>query len=89
MNKSVQLISTELNKKLLRLRIPRSFGLLVGKIFDFFSTITGINFPVSAIRIQKFCSNSSFSSSVLESGFKPKFLLKDAFVMTITKEFKK
>ena len=51
------------------------------------SFVTRIKFPISSIRIRKFCSDSQFGSSVMRSGFKAEFTLKEALKRTIEFEF--
>ena len=39
------------------------FGLAIGYVFDFLSICLRKEYPISSIRVKKFCSNSTFSSS--------------------------
>lgn len=54
------------NKPMPRLRIPYGFGLIAGTIFDAAAAITQRKFPVSSIRIKKFCANTLVDGSKLE-----------------------
>ena len=79
-------------KKLFRsssigLRIPLFFGLLGGYLFDFVSLLFRKSLPISSIRVKKFVSDSSFTSRVELSSFKPPFKLKEALDRTLTYEF--
>jgi GlcNAc-P-P-Und epimerase len=57
-------------------------------LFDWIAAATGKSFPVSRVRVQKFCSNSQFSTSRLQqAGFVPEYDLKKALVTTIQAEF--
>jgi len=55
---------------------------------DLVAAVTNRTFPVSRVRIEKFCANSQFATTRLQqSGFSPEFELKDALVKTIQAEF--
>jgi GlcNAc-P-P-Und epimerase len=75
------------NKEKIGLRIPYKVGYGLGKVLDLGAAISGRKFPISSIRVKKFCSNTSFSTSVLESGFKPPVEIGDALEKTIQYEF--
>ena len=49
--------------------------------------VTGKKFPISAIRVKKFCANSVYESAVAETGFAPPALLMDAIERTVRYEF--
>lgn len=58
------------------LKIPYTAGLLGGMAFDLAAKLTGRKFPVSAVRIKKFCSDTIVSSGKLaELDFVPPFNL--------------
>lgn len=69
------------------LRLPYSLGIFVGKCFDALASVTGKKFPVSAIRVKKFCSDTMFNTSVKNTGFIAPVKLKDALERTIRYEF--
>ena len=69
-------------------KIPFHFGLIVGYLCDFLSLLSRRTFPISSVRIKKFVSNSVFSSSVAETGFRSPESLNDAVVKTLKHEFK-
>jgi len=70
------------------IRIPFAIGWLVGLAFDILAGITGKTFPVSRIRIRKFCAQTVFSSKKMqESGFVPPYKLDEALVATVKHEF--
>ena len=59
-------------------RLPYSLVLMGGYAFDVFARLTGKRFPISSIRIKKFCANTTVSTLALESiGFKPAVSLKE------------
>lgn len=71
----------------IKLRLPFYFGLLIGSCFDLVSKITGKKFPISAIRVKKFCANSVFESAIESAGFIPPVPLMEAIEKTIRFEF--
>jgi len=71
----------------INLRIPYPLGYLAGKLFDLASLITGKKFPISSIRIKKFCSTTQFETSVSKTGFIPPVPLKEGLTRTIRYEF--
>uniref|UniRef100_UPI0040479055 NAD-dependent epimerase/dehydratase family protein n=1 Tax=Polynucleobacter sp. TaxID=2029855 RepID=UPI0040479055 len=70
-----------------RYKVPIQAGLLVGKLFDLLSFITKVNFPISAIRVRKFCSNSVYGSSIASTKFIPPIPIFSAIEKTIRYEF--
>lgn len=68
-------------------RLPYAFGFAAGKFFDLVAWITNKKLPVSSIRVKKFCSNTSFNTSVEKSGFKRPFSLEEGLNKTIKFEF--
>jgi nucleoside-diphosphate-sugar epimerase len=66
---------------------PYWLGLIVGKVFDFIASFFGRNFSISAIRVKKFCSNSTYESIAKTPGFKAPFELADAIEETVRYEF--
>ncbi len=71
----------------IKLRLPFSFGLLIGSSFDVVAKITGKKFPISAIRVKKFCVNSVYESAIETTGFIPPVPLMDAIKKTVRFEF--
>ena len=69
------------------LRLPFSFGLLIGRSFDLLAKITGKKFPISAIRVKKFCANSVYESAIDSTGFIPPVPLMEAIEKTVRFEF--
>jgi hypothetical protein len=69
-------------------RLPKGAGLLIGNSFDFLSGIVGRNFPISRIRVEKFCANTRFDSSlIVQAGFKPEVDIREALRRTVVAEF--
>lgn len=70
------------------LRVPYAIGILAGYIFDAVAAVTGKSFPISRVRVQKFCANTIFSADRLrETGFKPPYSLEQGLLDTIRLEF--
>ena len=71
----------------IKFRIPFSIGLLIGSGFDLVSKITGQVFPISAIRVKKFCADSLYETALESTGFIPPVPLIEAIEKTIRFEF--
>jgi len=85
----VKITKTVLRKKANnRFYIPYPIALVGGYIFDLLAHISGKNFPISAIRIKKFCADTAVSANrLLETGFKPPYSVRQALERTIKTEF--
>lgn len=68
-------------------RVPYPLGLVVGYIFDAIAKFTGKSFPISSIRIRKFCKDTMYNTSFSDTGFVPPVDLTEAIDRTITYEF--
>jgi len=69
-------------------KLPFSIVYGLAAVLDLIAAIVKRSFPVSRVRIKKFCANSQFSTDRLQaSGFRPEFELKDALKRTIVAEF--
>ena len=72
----------------MKVRIPRWIGMIGGSLFDLMSGITRKNYPISRIRIKKFCLDTMFGSSIFDTTqFVPTVELEDALERTIKYEF--
>jgi len=71
----------------IKFRLQFSLGLLIGLSFDLAAKITGKKFPISAIRVKKFCSNSVYESAIELTGFIPPVPLVEAIEKTVRFEF--
>ncbi len=88
MNTLVRLVEKTLGKKDRNLfHLPYPAGLAGGYLFDAVSFITGKKFPISSIRVRKFCSDSLFDTSVKKSGFVPVETIEKALINTVRYEF--
>jgi nucleoside-diphosphate-sugar epimerase len=71
----------------IKFRLPFALGLSVGFCFDCIAKITGKKFPISAIRVKKFCANSVYKSAIESTGFIPPVPLMEAIEKTVRFEF--
>ncbi len=71
-----------------RLRLPYSLAWGIGAALDAAARASGRRFPLSRIRVKKFCSNTRFSSDRMRAhGFRPPVALEDGIADTIRHEF--
>jgi nucleoside-diphosphate-sugar epimerase len=70
-----------------RIRLPYMLGLAIGKLFDLVAKVLGRKFPISSIRVKKFCVNSVYESAISQTGFVPPVKLMDAIKKTVRYEF--
>lgn len=70
-----------------RIRVPYSVGMVIGKSLDVVARTVGRSFPISAIRIEKFCANTVFETGVADAGFSAPVALEDGLERTIRAEF--
>ena len=88
MNELVSLVNKLLgNSTEIKFRLPYNLGIFIGWCFDLVSKLIGRKFPVSAIRVKKFCSNSVYGSAIDSTDFVPPFSMLDAVEKTIKYEF--
>ena len=71
-----------------RIRLPYELGMWAGHGCDLLAKITGRQFPISAVRVQKFCATTQFSAEKLqETGFVPPYTLQQGLEQTLAAEF--
>lgn len=88
MNDLVQQVEKSLEKKMISLRLPYWLGYMGGLGFDILANLTGKKFPVSAVRVKKFCATTQFDATLAHSsGFKPTFSLSEGLHRTLHYEF--
>ncbi len=86
----IGVIYKQLGKSLPKISLPYFIGLIAGYVFDVLARLTRRTFPISSIRIQKFCANSTVNADkVHASGFQPKFTLAEGVERMINHDFKK
>ncbi|MFS1539638.1 MAG: NAD-dependent epimerase/dehydratase family protein [Candidatus Phlomobacter fragariae] len=90
MNQLTDIICQALQKQKSNLRVPYSLGILAGYCFDLFAKISGKNFPISSIRVRKFCACTKFkSNTIAKTGFEPPVTLAKGIENNVQFEFKK
>jgi nucleoside-diphosphate-sugar epimerase len=67
--------------------LPFGAGLALGKLADWLSERTNAQFPVSAIRVQKFCATTQFATAASQSGFVAPVGITEAINRTLSYEF--
>ncbi|WP_370558706.1 NAD-dependent epimerase/dehydratase family protein [Edwardsiella tarda] len=88
MNELTDVICSALHRKKNNIRIPYAIGLLGGYCFDALAKVTGREFPVSSIRVKKFCARTQFKSNkIAQSGFKAPVTLEQGIANTVRYEF--
>lgn len=79
-----------LGKKLPPVSLPYWIGLCGGYCFDILALITRRTFPISSIRVKKFCAQTVFNSDKMQKcGFKAPYSMPEALKRVIEFEFKK
>lgn len=72
-----------------KISIPYPVGLFAGYAFDVMAKITGKTFPISAIRVKKFCSDTVVTADkAMKSGFTPLYILSEGVERMIKHDFK-
>jgi nucleoside-diphosphate-sugar epimerase len=69
------------------IRIPYAAGMGIGYLCDVAASLTRRSFPVSSVRVRKFCTTTQFGSAVAETGFAAPVPLIDALKRTVRYEF--
>lgn len=89
MNTLVSLVNQQIKgKKSTGLHLPFFMGYLGGLTFDLLSKVSGKKFPVSAIRVKKFVSNTMFNTCIHDkTSFVPPVDIQLALKKTIQFEF--
>jgi nucleoside-diphosphate-sugar epimerase len=81
-------IRTALGHKGAGPQMPYAVGLLGGGVFDIAAKLTGKKFPISSIRIKKFCADTIVNADKMrETGFKAPYSLHDGLSEMIKTEF--
>jgi nucleoside-diphosphate-sugar epimerase len=69
-------------------RIPFSVAVACGHAFDLLARVSGRTFPVSAIRVRKFCASTQFRADrVAQLGFFAPYSIQEGLARTIAFEF--
>ncbi len=82
-------IYDKLGRKTPKLALPYSLGMLAGYVFDGLAKLTKKTFPISSIRIEKFCANTTINADKAHAtGFETKFTLAEGVERMIKHDFK-
>jgi len=88
MNELLSQVENSLDKKLPAIRLPYWLGRIGGMGFDMIATITGKNFPITSVRIKKFCATTQFDATAAHgNGFIAPFTLAEGLDKTLKSEF--
>ncbi len=88
MGEFIGVIRRELGQTKALARLPYAVGLGAGLAFDGLSKITGKKFPISAVRIQKFCADTTCSAAKSRrGGFTPPYTLDEGLARMIAHDF--
>lgn len=68
-------------------RLPYFVGYSIGSAMDAVAFVTHRTFPVSRIRVRKFCATTQFTSSARSFGFEPPYSLREGLARTLKSEF--
>ena len=68
-------------------RLPYLVGLGAGYAFDLAARATKRTFPISSIRVRKFCATTQFATSIEETGFVAPVSLEEGLRRTVRYEF--
>jgi nucleoside-diphosphate-sugar epimerase len=69
-------------------KIPYMLGLMGGYCYDVLAKITGKTYPISSIRIKKFCADTAINTDKLQlTGFVPSYTLAEGLSRMIKSEF--
>jgi nucleoside-diphosphate-sugar epimerase len=89
MNELVDLVNQSLSRPgSTQWRIPLPLAMAGGHALDGIARMTGRTFPISAIRVRKFCESTQFKADqILAGGFAPRVSLQEGLTQTLESEF--
>jgi len=84
----INILYDKFNKPKPPLTLPYPLGLVGGRGFDLLAKVTGKQFPISAVRVEKFCANTVCNADqMLETGFIPPFGIEDGLIRMLNADF--
>jgi GlcNAc-P-P-Und epimerase len=84
----VHIITRELGVKVPRAHIPYIIGLMGGYMCDVVARISGKQLPISAVRVQKFCADTTcHADKYRQSGFTPSYSIEAGLKNMIDSDF--
>ena len=88
MQEMVTLVRSAMDLPPPRLRLPYALGLAGGYVFDTAAALTGKKFPVSAVRIRKFCADTMVNAEAARAtGFTAPYTLEQGLRQMMDAEF--
>ena len=89
MNELIDIFNTTIKKNhKINFNIPYPFGLIGGYGFDLLAKVSGRSYPISSIRIKKFCADTVINTDKLQqTGFTSNFTLTEGLSRMIKNEF--
>ena len=90
MQNLTDIIYRSLGKKKPSFILPYALGMIAGFCFDVLARITGKTFPISMVRVRKFCANTTCEAErYKQTGFIPEWSIQDGLTRMIESDFKK
>lgn len=88
MNKLMAVICEKIGFEKPSFALPKPVGLMAGYTFDALARITGKKFPISAVRVEKFCADTTSSAEkARRAGFIAPYTLADGIERMINYDF--
>lgn len=88
MNQLMDVICTKLGYPKPKRALPYAIGMGAGMTFDVIAKITGRKFPISAVRVQKFCADTTCNAAKAgRTGFAPPYTMEEGFARFIAYDF--
>ncbi len=87
MSELMKVIYERLGRLQPKLSLPYGLGLSAGYTFDALARLTKRSFPISAIRVQKFCADTTSNSAKAHRVFKAPFTMEEGITRFIEHDF--
>ncbi len=87
MTQLTEVIEEKMDIKLSKIKIPYFVGIIAGYFIDFISVLIKKKFPVSAVRVKKFCATTQFDSTKVNKFFNSPYTLEEGLKKTLEHEF--
>ena len=88
MNRLVRTVCQKLGREKPHLSLPYAVGLSVGYACDIVARISGKKLPISAVRVQKFCADTTCSGEKARAGgFVPPYTLEEGLIRFVEHDF--
>lgn len=88
-NELIETVEDNLSVSIPNIRVPYMIGMAGGFLFDALSKLTGKKFPISSIRVKKFCATTQFNAEKAHtSDFTPPYTITEGLKRTLNYDFK-